>query len=519
MDMNHLSKLTLLMATFMVISCNEQVSPELKNASSSSSNPTPVTPTEYSFKVTNTSLPMLNYKIHKTGLGNMAADCEVKSNGELSSDKYRTDQANNDITCFFEAEELSMYHSGIAFSYEASPNACAYVAYSPYSYYNRMPGDSSANLVKHSCGAGVFSPDLPAGSPGCNKYQDTDIGPGSSFSVPSDEDLCRFNYKDKGAERCDIGEINITEITYNMSSGPDRIPGNGDDVVAVGNTSTKNVRCGGKISNCIGGAIRYEPKLANMTSGSLITRTEELKTTSKEVYLPGLINDLLPTTRRLANFRRDLASKEIRFGTADGFTNGYRAAFGNPSYSIYTFNPEIMDHFSNNLMHDGVTPLVDGTLHNTWSENANYKARPLAADPYLGLDEDGQTSPFYTFYCLDTAFDIKARIRMVVRDWDRVLPSSLMLERISDVDLKINLGQNPRQDVPGTFEIEGDFDGYNAFNDKKDWDDLVPMERSPGQFDPSTIWRPAPSLIYVDGFFNPTHFPAETNSFTTVSKP
>src|SRR5690606_21638816 len=100
---------------------------------------------------------------------------------------------------------------------------------------------------------------------------------------------------------------------------------------------------------------------------------------------------------------------------------------------------------------------------------------PLAAEPFMGL-EDHKINPFYTMYCLDTAYDIKARIRMVVRDWDRVYNSNNEeIEFLSDL-FKL---ANSKQDSPGYVELDNELDTILVFNDKKDWDDQIPMTRTP----------------------------------------
>jgi hypothetical protein len=92
---------------------------------------------------------------------------------------------------------------------------------------------------------------------------------------------------------------------------------------------------------------------------------------------------------------------------------------------------------------------------------------------------------------------------MVVRDWDRVYSSDASLEKISD----IYLSGSARQDIPGVDEIPGEQDTFNAFNDRGDWDNFIPMQRTGGLFNAgTTIWQPIPSGIYLDGFFNPDIF-------------
>ena len=162
-----------------------------------------------------------------------------------------------------------------------------------------------------------------------------------------------------------------------------------------------------------------------------------------------------------------------------------------------------MDYYSTNLMLNNVDPIVDPARVETEAIRSNtYYAKPLAADPIMGLGS--KVNPFYTFYCFDTAFDIKSRIRMVVRDWDRIFPTNNDQELLSD----LYRNSSARQDVPDLVELPNDNDAYIMFNDKVDWDDFIPMDRTPGSFDANaTIWNPTGTVTYPDGWFNPGRFP------------
>jgi hypothetical protein len=44
-------------------------------------------------------------------------------------------------------------------------------------------------------------------------------------------------------------------------------------------------------------------------------------------------------------------------------------------------------------------------------------------------------------------------------------------------------------------------------NDIYDWDDHIPMERTPGVFNASTtMWNPVGTATFPFGFFNPVYF-------------
>lgn len=492
-------------------SCNEKVSPELQGANATSvttpGGPT-IVPTEYYFRIANSSDTMLNYKLHKSGSGNANADCKISGNLPLSSDLYRANPDAYDISCFFEAEELSLHFNGMDFSLESSPNTCEYIGYAPFSYYTQMPGDSSGSYTSTVCDAATSTAFLAlrgVANVTCDTYAAIP-GTTPAFSVPSGkeaETLCRFNGKDELPD-CDIGEIVVTETSYVRGPGADNILGNGDDTLDD-TTETREIDCGGKIYNCIEGGIKFEGLLSRSTSGMVIKKSTIDQAQSIKKSLTALMGDY-GSNRRYVNFRRDLASFEIEYGNSDKpLTNGYSSAFGDPSNSK-EFNPELMQNYSYNKKMDGNT-LV--TSVPTRDPSNRFWYRPYAADPFLGLF-GARTNPHYVAYCLDNAFDIKARIKMLVRDWDRVLPGSATntyFERISDVD---QLPPIARQDVPYTDEITGDTDSWNAFNDVSDWDDLVEMERDDSNlpYDPAiTIWRPLPDATYTTGFFNPAWFP------------
>lgn len=494
-------KLHLIAAILLLASCNEKVSPQLQNAASSTTvPPTSSTPSEYYFKLSNTSASILNYNLHKSGSGNYQVDCKITSTSALSNTNYRTDPTTNDITCFFEAEELSLFYSGLNFQVEASQNTCEYIGYMPFSFFDRMPGNSTANVTKKSCDDGVLSteaddygPAYSGGNTTCNEWVDTDIAAGvrNTFSVESDEDLCRFNYKDGDQEKCDVGVINVTDVRVSVQVDPTT-----GVRTTSSSSSVRTVRCGGKPSNCVKGPISL------LTDGSKYTRLLELTQTtlnstfSKQWELPSLMTSNKTTNRTYVNYRRHLANTDIDFDESSPITNPYKLSFSN----YKTFNPSVMDRYSNNLMMDATTAAADASSWNI--VNNAYRALPYAAEPFIGLS-GYKTSPFYTFYCLDRAYDIKARIRMVVRDWDRVFPDTSDMEYLSD----IFMDTSARQDIPEYPEVTDEQDTINNFNDKDDWDDFIPMKRTVGPYNSATtLWQPLPTGTYTDGFFNPDYF-------------
>jgi hypothetical protein len=123
----------------------------------------------------------------------------------------------------------------------------------------------------------------------------------------------------------------------------------------------------------------------------------------------------------------------------------------------------------------------------------------------LGLSSSYQTNPFYIFECLDSARELKARIRMVVRDWDRIFwdtnidgSDNSNLELLSDIYMTSDpsINNHARMDY---MAIDPD-DELSNFNDYLDWDDLIPMARDSG----AITLRPAAGPF--------TGFPEETTA-------
>jgi hypothetical protein len=539
-NMSTLSKLSFLAMALALASCNEKVSPELQGANSASTTTgtTVVLPSDFYFRVVNTSDTMLNYKLHKTGAGNANVNCEITSNLALSSDLYRADPSSYDITCFLEAEELALSLNGLKYAVEASKNTCEYIGYSPFSYYNYQPGNSTQSLQKLTCASGA-TPNMARaanaainGNITCDAYINTEAG-ADPFAATSDQAICNFDYTNipgfpADAPNCDDGVLTITEYTatgVDTTVPSDQIP----DIAEV-TEATRVVKCGGKPVNCIEGAIKLTSLAAKFTSGTETTKATVNDVYRKEYTLPATFG-IYPSNRRYVNYRRDLASTEIEYGSSDRefndgdslndstLTNGYMSSFGDPLYKS-DYDPNVMSFYSNNKRMDGTTLVSNATLlankfnyfRGELSGGAFSRGIPYAADPFVGLNGH-KTNAFYSFYCFDAALDVRARVKMVVREWDRQLPASATseyFERISDVDL---LPPYARQDVPYTQEVTGDPDSWNDFNDIADWDDFIDMERDDSNvpYDPSiTIFRPLPKGNFTDGFLNPYVFPMES---------
>ncbi len=523
--------LNLLILSLVISGCNEKVNPNLDEASAA----TAIAPKTYIFSITNTSPLILNYKLHRTGPNNSSSKCEITSPTAFTATRYQQeaipaithDNKFFDTTCFFEAEELSLYFSGMNFQIDASKNTCEYVGYSPFSYYKYQPGNSSKSVVSKflvnagancaggstnvSNGAGGTLP-LSCGAVGEANMADTnpDIAD-SDRAVLTDETVCAFDYTASGGPNCDIGVVSVSETSYTFAE---------TDGTTTSSTAARVINCGGSVANCIGGPITLIPKLEGFTRGTELYQTVINEDFSTEYKLPGGIVDQRPGNLNVVNYRRDLASKDIDFGTSeitydppnDAYDIG--ALFDISAFSgVKSFDPKVMEFYSAARGGNGISLMsTGGPLELKYEEEKirlGHTAAPLAADPFMGYGPANRTSPFYTFYCFDQAFEVKARIRMAVRDWDRVFyptsPADDKLALISDID---DGELNARLDNPTGIESSEDDGSYNQINDLHDWEDFLFMERT----QTSSVAYPTASIanpiwIPMNGYFNLANFP------------
>lgn len=517
-----MKNLTLLSLGLLIYSCNEKISPEIEDGSATTI-PSAVAPDEYYFKVTNNSATILNYNLHKTGNGNATTECKVSSTGTaLSSTLYIGDVATAqdskayDIACYMEAEELSLYFNGLDFGIEASKNTCEYVAYSPYSYFDAIPGDSTSTWAAVDCDGATtahvladavaeaiaIDATLDGVTPlNCDMMVDTSVPIGSRVAKSIPESMtsyCSFDYETNGGgndQNCDIGTIYYTSIIVTREDI-------GDPAVTttmIDTTPTAKTECGGTVVACVEGAIKQiDTDAVRMSEIYNSPLNEDF---SKEFTLPALIG-VKSSMHDIVNFRKGLASMDLNFLD---YTVPNETQWSDTNYNK-SFDPNLMEKYAANKSPDNVTIIDAAAIVAEAQLPHGYTKTKFAADPFLGVG-GYRVNPFYTFYCLDRAYEIKARIRMVVRDWDRVFSSTASdLELISDSYMTV---ASRRQDLPSSEEeFPNDPGSYNFFNDKDDWDVLVEMNRSDpnltGVYDPGdTLWTP------TVGWWDPSIFPNE----------
>jgi len=193
----------------------------------------PVDPTTLaSFQLKDISQVAPSYHLHKYGGGNKNTECKIAKTDLTDGFTGLTD-GKNDILCWMEADELTLYFNGANLQVNSPTSACEYTQLKPYYYWDFPPVNSKIILKNVIC----------ASNTGANCLAQT----GGRGPTTATKQSCLGDYTALGGPNCDEGYITTT--TYNITesaAGPPVVP-------ATMTSSESTVACGGKRSNCYGG--------------------------------------------------------------------------------------------------------------------------------------------------------------------------------------------------------------------------------------------------------------------------
>ncbi|MBC7712350.1 MAG: putative Ig domain-containing protein [Rhizobacter sp.] len=220
--------------------------------------------------------------------------------------------------------------------------------------------------------------------------------------------LCDGNYStplNTTAPNCDEGHLDYTLETWAFDTSP--VP-----VCTLAGSQTIRVACGGRKTNCIQGPVK----------------------------------DLLSDTEVANGFR------SVIYQTPNGFSQTWplTSPIGHGDKS----NMRVANFTRKNLC------TASNTDVNQWAATAASIANTVA--PY------GKTNPYYVINCLDAASQIKARIRLIVRDWDRNFKLNNGLDLIDPSTTTTGVAT----DANGAFMDNALIDSFgNPYNNHIDYDD------------------------------------------------
>ena len=450
----------LIFTALILTSCQEKVSSDLPskkdstgsgNGSSSQS-----IPATRSFSLEHNMEADLSHYLHKTGAGNANTPCKATKTGTFDPDDPTL------IDCYLEVEELDLYFNGANFTFKANAGSCEYLAYRPYLFFKLQPGHTRRVIKTYNC--------------------DTDCG-----TCPTSDDVpnCSYDYSkiDEQYPNCDTGTI--VNITYDVEGI--------ECEQSVNPNKIQYINCNGSMVNCAAG----DTETIDLDSYAryLIIKADE-EAISYDVNLSAPMNLEYVHNFNIANFTRACYAAA---GNDSDVTTPATSSYA----SLQTYDSDVLANypysatqyltpanFNNDAANaDGDTDmLITDIATSPGTDIADTTARTMdlagsaganglvtADDPFRGYNprSDVETSqkifpnPYYEFYCLDRALETRARIRLMIRDWDRDFSTSYTyLSYVSDVF----------RDTNGVMDSNGTQSQViwgQDYNDYDDWDNFL----------------------------------------------
>lgn len=335
---------------------------------------------------------------------------------------FTTSSVVNDLTCVVNVNELAVYHDGLKLQYNIPADQCKYFGTQPYWYYS------------HEIGAG---PSMVSAT--------VAVSAGAIVSQ-----LCQVN----GGT---IANCATTSPPISWNDIEWRISETGADAKCVYDTSDEDEGancCFGKYRKVIKLIVDGEPQTsdedgqdwggtgASCVGGPGKTDWEEKDKTGFPAYL---IEKTVPGERRTKLMKVTPPIESIGLRTNVPIAN--------------YFNPALHTHTG------------FGTASGTRFSNYPYFVDPVS-------DRSGtlivQANPHYIFDCLDAAFEINYRIRVMVQEWDTVAAlSSYITSGVSGIPLTSVGNDSGTADEPGSAPDECPGLAGDDCNNAVDIDDHV----------------------------------------------
>ena len=509
---------------------SEEIQNEEKLSSSNSSSLVAETK---SMTLTNTVSDLYSHFLHEEDSETEGCTVEITDPDDHEASEYSITSTDFNTDCVLDAGEYDIYFQGASFQLDVDADLCENVEYRPFKFWKFQPGDSDRVIYQIECDSICASSDNTEVQALCGTSFQFDDWTGNAFSPISgdtfmdanfagqnsidtddpDLNLCRFDYSVNDGPNCDQGAYKV--YTYTLTGveadagatllgscsvetrttqgdcetagvWTDGTPGScsvggrtsqsdcealgvwtdpntcGDmtgatDPTWVISDSYEETECGGDHRECLGGDL---DDLADPEDESIIYHTSSGEAFSQDFGMTSPFDDNLNSNMNIANYSRICSDPGVtKTETADSGTY--------PVTSLDTADIE-NDHDSNAYTASGSTAATDPNEVVIYAETArNGQSRHpdtnrISYSRYV-------TTPFYSFRCLDHAGDVKAQIRLFIREWDRsfttALSSDFSFLEVSDITEDDSVEDLRYIDNDGS-------DATGNWNDVWDWDDF-----------------------------------------------
>lgn len=459
------------------------------------------------FKITEVNTNIFTGYLHKSGQNQHYRECKINSR-DINS-PYRTgggtiDVTPLDVTCYFDVGENDLTLYGLKLANSVGGGVCNTVTYRPVAYWSYTPfttSDLSSNVLDRITVSAPGTCDPPASLvPGTNVQASSMAG----STAKDKEDICQANYTDNSPAgyNCDEGEYTVYKYEFTDMDGEVTTDTCGLSI------TTETVKCGGKHSSCLQGPIRdllSDDQIEDHFVGKYVTATEGIDNKNTPYEVKALTHQATNANFMLANtcsvgsylYQHGLWGKQFSNGSSNQgrapHLGTYRALLstaptqvGAPSTGVNALGTCNDSTDVGHIIRANAAPLdthlddiyvcvVDSSSYPTigYRYRLAGKRDQIASSigpntAFWGWGGTGynSTQPYYEFTCDDSANEIKARIRIAVRDWDlEITPRD------------IGGGSYPIRDMdlvnPPTMDLGGDDPFDIPYNNYLDFDDAA----------------------------------------------
>lgn len=439
------------------------------------------------FGLIDTTSTASSYILHKAGMGNGRAPCMI------TRDQYESAQASQrDIQCFLEGGEFELFKEGLDLQVKVGKDMCQYVSNSPF-HFARLPAGATSTASSE-----VHEGDTT--DPACQDTSNVAVAADPSLEI-SPQEFCSFDHSTNNSRfldseyNCDESIFDYTLRSYEAfescdcsnqdgttDPGGNCPDGEAYDADTCGacddGTSLTEAECDSNIwtsSSSQDDCDESSDTIEHQCDGEIHTCIEGA---GKDILSKDLLYELLTLTTPTQN----ISEFDVSYSAPD--TNGY----------------ESNRHLANFINH----PFCHGSTNYIYqydSLDTTFRDRAQTAIDNQEITESFTGRPFYTFNCLDGSNNVEARIRLIVRDWNREFrassdidtidpdaeqtnePDELMdLSVFDDDDINFGFLTNSRIDFEGK-----NFTGGSCSDIGNDWPDNVNVDARQGPPPYSTV--------------------------------
>lgn len=390
------------------------------------------------FEITQVTDDGSSYLLHKEGRGLAGAKCKILGPQVIDDPTDplygQSLYGFNDVVCRLEAGEQDLYAEGLKLQIKAGGGMCEFVRYNPFSYQSVPAGTTSATYVKYedfdatlcsgsTTGSGealsgaIFDDTLPADGPlagrsfGQAYCQSGDCIADNAIPArfENEDGYCAYDHSkfsngSRTYPNTDNGSYDLVTVSCEVTAG---------DCVCAG--VREKYDCDGKKSNGFAGPIR--DTAINVDIENSITYTS-FNSLDKKLFLTAPIESGSSGNFRLANYTKR------------------NACYSSTALNLYHIEDSVAVGLS--------------TFSDEWDDFSS-ENDSLGASDLL--------NQFYGFECLNASGDVKARIRLQVRDWDRTF-----VPEIADVE-ELKPASPMDDSTPSCFG--------SSCNNRADFDDII----------------------------------------------